>query len=211
MSAACAIQLVIAVAGVLAGAEPGTFLGAAFGAALAAWRAHLAPAAGADRLFATLDPEAPDEAVLLEAVRAALDRIRRTGRAVLLRISTFTVSGRPRLRLGLTRDGDLEFACDGRRSRPLGQPGVWIADHPLPLALPRTRCLTLRLAPAGGGRVRASPAAVPPLSHRAWTLAALLAAAACALDAAALLAATLGFAFQTRLSEHHARRAERQP
>ena len=210
MFAAYTLPLVIAAAGLIAGACLDTFMGAALGAAVAVWRIRLA-LAPAHRFFATLDPNAPDGAILLKAVRNVLDHIRNTRRAVLLRVSAFTDSGRSCLRLNLTRIGDLELACDGQRVRTLGQPGIWIADHPLPLALPGTHCLTLRFVPTECGRVRVSLAFVPPLARWVWTGVIAVAAAACAFDIGGLFAAALGFAFQTGLLEYDANRAGRQP
>jgi hypothetical protein len=201
---------VIAAAGLLAGATFGTFMAAAFGAALAAWQIRLAPAR-ASRLSATLDPEAPDSAVLLEAFQEAVRLIRRTDRAVLLRISAFRAAAQSALQLDLTRDGDLAVTNAGQRTRHLKQPGVWIADHPLPLELPRSRCLTLRLAPVSGGRISVSRPSALPLSVGAWAAVVLLAAAACASGAALLLAALPGFAFQRGLLDDHDRRSSRQP
>ena len=213
MFAAYMLPFAIAASGLIAGAGFVTFAGAAFGAVAAVWRVRLTLACE-PRFFATLDPNAPDGAILLKAFRDVLDHIRDTKRVVLLRVSAFTVSGRSSLRLDLTRNGDLELARDGQRARSLGQPGVWIADHPLPLALPGARCLTLRFAPtdsADSPRARVSHAFVPPLARWVWAGVIVFAAVTCALDVGGLFAAALGFAFQTCLLEHNAHRANCQP
>jgi hypothetical protein len=210
MDATYLTPVVVAAAGGAAGGDLRAFLGAALGAALAAWWPRLAFAAD-DRFAVSLEPDAPDDAVLLESVRTSIERLQRTGRAVSLRISAFRPSGRPRVWLRLTREGDLAVARDGRRERRLKRPGLWIADHPVPLELPCARCLTLRLAPSEGGRrVRASRAAAAVVPRWGWFAAALLAGGACAGGSAGLLGAALGFAVQARLFEHHARRAEHQ-
>ena len=210
MFAAYMLPLVIAVAGLLAGTCLGTFMGAALGAAAAVWRIRLA-LVPVHRFFATLDPDTPDGAILLNAFRNVLDHIRDTKRAALLRVSALTASERSGLKLSLTRSGDLELACDGQRARALGQPGVWVADHPLPLDLPATHCLTLRFAPTEGGRARVSLAFVPPLARWVWAGVVALASAACAFDIGWLFTAALGFALQTCLLEHNAHRANRHP
>jgi hypothetical protein len=201
----------IAATGLLAGAGFPAFLGAALGASLAAWW-HRRPFFSTDRLAVTLDPnKPPDSAILLEAFRQTLARLRQSKRAARLRISAFRTSRHPQIRLDVTRDGDLEVACDGKRARTIRHPGVWVADHPLPLVLPHTRCLTLHFTPTTGERVRVAVTSPPPHSRRTWGAAALLAAAACACDATALFAAALGFAFQTYLLAHHAEGTRRQP
>ena len=205
-----ATLLATAAAGWIAGAGTCAFLAAAVSAALAAWLARV-PCRSAPRLFANLDPHEPDGALLLDALREALGLIRSTRKPVLLRISAFTRKDRAPFRFGLDREGDLEVCREGQRARALRQPGVWIADHPVPLTLPRDRCVTLSLTPAAAGRVRASLSPARELRGGAWLAVALLAAAACALDAGWLLAASLGFAFQACLLEHNPHRADGQP
>ena len=205
MFATCTIPFVIVVAGFIAGAGLDTFMSAAAGAALAVWRIRIIPSP-THRVFVNLEPDAPDGTILLQAIRETLARIQNTKRAALLRVSAFTASGHPRLSLGLTRNGDLELACDRQRPRQLGQPGVWIADHPLPLIFPHTRCLTLRFAPTDSERVRISFALVPTLSQRVWLAIGVVAAITCVLEPR-LFAATLGFACQAYLLEHNPDRA----
>lgn len=196
------LPLVVAAVALIAGATSAAWLAAALGAAAAAWRARLASSAGT-RLIVTLDPLAPDSRLVLAALREALRQLTRTRQAVSLRMAAFRATAHPRLHLCLSRDGDLEIRCDGARVQRLRQPGIWIADHPLPLNLPRTRCLTLRFNPAEGGRVRVALAAAAPLSRRGWFAVAFVIAAACVCDAASGLAGALGFAAQTYLLEHH--------
>lgn len=195
----------ITAAGLLAGAGLFTFMAAAFGAAFATWLLRRPPAP-AEHLFATLDPATPDSAMLLAAMRQALQRVQQTKHTVLVRVSAFRVSEHPKIRLRLTRDGDLEIACDGKRARALKQPGVWIADHPLPLTLPHAHTLTLRIEAAAGGRVRVAPVTVWPPSRRFWGIVALCMVTACALGTAAPLAAALGCGVQAYLLVYHAHR-----
>ncbi|HPC49630.1 MAG TPA: hypothetical protein PL016_05820 [Kiritimatiellia bacterium] len=195
------LLLAVAVAGGVAGATPATFGAAAVSAALATWL--LRADRGVPRVnhvTVTLDPVAPDSGMLLEGVREVLRRVHGTDRPARLRIQTRRAAAdRPRLQLGLTRDGDLDLIHDLRHT-PLKQPGVWIADHPLPLNLSHVRCTTLRLTPAGGGRVRVrlTPYYAWP-SPPVWILLTAGIAAACLFDQAELLAGLLGFAAQAYL------------
>ena len=210
MFVVCAIFLVTAAAGLIAGAGIRTFLAAAVSAGLATWLVR-APCRSSLHLFANLDPHEPDSTILVDALREALRLIRSTRNPVLLRISAFARKDRSPFRFGLNRDGDLEVCCEGKRARALRQPGVWIADHPVPLTLPQDRCVTLRLTPAAAGRVRASLSPARELRGGLWLAVALLVIAACALDVSWLLAAALGFAFQARLLEHDSHRTNGQP
>ena len=196
--------------GVLAGAEAPTFIAAASAAVLATWIYRI-PHSAARHLFANLDPLAPDGAILLLAVREALALIRQDHRPVLLRIAAIATPPQSAFRLNINRDGDLEVSRDGCRPWTLKQPGVWIADHPLPLILPHDRCLTLRLAAAGKERVRSSLAPSSPFPNGFWIAVVFLAVAACTWDIGWLLAATLGFACQAYLLEHHADRPHQKP
>ena len=196
MSHGHAILFATAVAGLIAGPDVHTFVAAALAAAGAAWFAHLARAP-AQKLYANLDPKNPDGALLLGAFRTALALISQTRQPVRLRIAAFTCNARPVFRLNLNRDADLELARDTRRT-PLKQPGIWLPDHPLPLTLPHDRSVTLLLKPCGAGRVRASLARTAVRTPH-WSLPLLLAISACVLDVDWLLAASLGFAFQTFL------------
>jgi len=198
-----AILPVTAAAGLTAGGGPLVFLAAALAAAGAAWLKHLRPPDGL--CFANLDPQKPESALFLSAFRETLACARRTLRPVRLRLACFSPAPRPVLRIDLSRDNDLELACDLRKSA-LKQPGVWLADHPLPLVLPRTRSLTLVFEPCGASRIRVSQDAGTPCPVRHWLVLALLATAACALDLGWLLAAALGFALQTCLLEQQPQR-----
>ena len=192
-------------AGLIAGAGVHTFAAAAAAAAGAAWLFHIRRQT-AQTLYANLDPQNPDGALVLAAFREALAFISRTRRPVLLRITAFTRKAHPVFQLTLTRDGDLDLARDARHTA-LKQPGVWLPEHPLPLALPHDRSITLLLEPCGPERVRASLAGNPSRPPCHWSLPLLLAASACALDIDWLLAIALGFAFQAYLLQHQPRRA----
>lgn len=201
--------LASAAAGLIAGASLPAFLAAAVSAALATWLARI-PQATTQLLFATLDPLAPDGAIILHAVRETLDRIGRTGQPVLLRIAAFTRGAAPRFQLDLNREGDLEVIQDRRAPALLKRPLAWVPDHPLPLVLPHTRCLTLRFTPTDRERVRVQLAHEHAFSRGLWVAVAMLAAAACASDVGWLLATALGFAFQAYLLEHHPHRPHNQ-
>lgn len=210
MPSAFAMLLATVLCGVIAGAEASTFIAAAIAAVLATWISRI-PHYSARQLFANLDPLAPDGAILLLAVRKALALIPQNHRPVLIRIAAFATPPQPVFRLNINREGDLEICRDGCRPWTLKHPGVWIADHPLPLFLPHDRCLTLRLAAAGKERVRSSLAPTSPFPNGFRIAVVFLAVAACTCDIGWLLAAALGFACQAYLLEHHAYRPDEKP
>ena len=201
-----AIVLSTLCSGWLAGASLGTFLAAAAAAAAAAWL-PLRTRSGTHVLFVNLDPQKPDPALLMEAFRTSLALIRRTGHPARLRISAASREPHPVFRVDITRDGDLELLCDSRRSA-LKQPGAWLADHPVPLSLPRTRSVTLSLEPCGAGRVRASLAPRAAPSPCQWGAPVSAAVAALAFDLPCLLAAALGFATHACLLHNQSDRAQ---
>ena len=197
-----------AAAGLIAGPATATFLAAAPAAAAAGWLAKRP--LPADLCFANLDPHTPDAAMIPDALRRALDRARQTGRAVRLRLSAPLPGASAPSRLSINAKGDAEIG--GRpRAVALQRPGVWLADHPLPLHLAPARSLTLVFEPCGPERVRVSLPPVAAGRPARWALLALLAAAACALDAGWLLAAALGFAFQSCLLQQQGERAADDP
>ena len=204
MLRSCAILLAVAAAGLIAGSAPGAFLAAALAAASAAWlkRGLLA---SAPTLYANLDPQTPDSAILLTALKEAIAVVSRTRNPLRLRLTAFTLPHHPEFRLDLNSQNDPELVC-GHRKTALGRSGVWLADHPLPLVLPRSHSLTLRLTPSGRTRVRVAPDESTPFRRASWLVLSLLVIAACLLDADWLLAATLGFAFQSGLLENQAQR-----
>jgi len=51
-------------------------------------------------------------------------------------------------------DGEPVFRADDGREEKACFRGRWLADHPVPLRLPRSACGTLVMEPAGGNRVR---------------------------------------------------------
>lgn len=196
-----AILLPIGAAGLIAGADAQAFLTAAVAAAAAAWFSRLGGRA-AD-CYATLDPDRPDGATFVDALRRSVRRVRDAQTPVRLRLAPFTRRACPALQLSLRPDGDLVLSC-GARTHALQLAGVWLADHPLPLRLPQRRSLTLRLEPCGAGRVRAAPDAGRRLSRLHRVALATLATAACLSDTSWLLAAVLGFALHACLLEHQA-------
>ena len=210
MRSAYAMLLGCAASGLIAGPGLNTFFFASVSAVLATWFARI-PRDSTEPVFASLDPLDPDGTLLLHAVREALNLIHRTGHPVLLRISAITRKAHPLFRMDLNHEGDLAVCSGSSRSAALKQPGVWIADHPTPLTLPNTCCVTLCLTPSGQGRVRVSLASACTFPRGLWCAVALLVLAACTFDAGWLLAATLGFAFQAYLLEQHPHRSANQP
>lgn len=210
MTQAALILLATAGAGLLAGASAPVFLCAAAAAAAATWLCRpSAPPDGHD-IYATLDPLNPDGSLLAEALRETLALVGNTRKPARLRLSAFTACGRPVFRLDVNRTGDLELSCDNRRSA-LKRPGIWLPDHPLPLALPHTRSLTLLFEPCDTGRIRVLLEHAVARCACPWPVTLLAGVAACALDAAGLLAATLGFAFQSYLLQYRAERTSGDP
>lgn len=194
---------VTAGAGLVAGAGADTFLAAALAAAGALWLARRHPPA--DLCFTTFDPLSPDATLILEALRQTLDRARGRGRPVRLRLAALPAEARPPVRLTLSREGDAQLES-ASTCASLKRGGVWIPDHPLPLLLTRNSSLTLVFEPCEPGRMRVSlppPAALGPLH---LLILSLLAALACALDSGWLLAATLGFVFQSYVLAQQANR-----
>ena len=210
MPSVYAMLLVTAASGLIAGAGVETFIFAAVSSVLATWFTRI-PRDATEHLFANLDPLDPEGTHLLHAAREALNLIRRTGHPVLLRISAISRKKYPLFRVDVNREGDLTVCSGGKRSAPLKQPGVWIADHPLTLTLPHTCCATLCLTPSGQERVRASLATASTFPRGMWGAVALVAFTACAFDAGWLLAAALGFAFQAHLLEYDPHRSANQP
>lgn len=142
----------------------------------------------------------------MTALRLAVERTLETRRPIALRISRHAQKPDYAVRLDLDAQGDLLVLRAGK-PLALGRPGLWLPDHPLPLALLGNRCTTLRFAPCGNGRVRVTADARPPCGRAVWTALVFLAAAACALDAAPVLAAVLGFACSVFLLERQEQRA----
>ncbi len=195
------LPIVTAVAGVLAGAGFPSFTAAALSAAAAVWFARLRYA-GSSYVHVTLDPDAPDNGVLAEALRAVVRQLQLTSKRITLRIAARRPSPHPRISLQLNRDRDLEIHCDRKRTRTLGCPGLWIADHPLPLCVPHRRSLTLHFTPSGRERFRVTCGNTASITRRGWAAIGLTVVIACAYDIPSLLAATLGFAAQAYLLEH---------
>jgi hypothetical protein len=209
MPAYLILPMITAAAGILAGAGFPAFASAALGAAAAVWLARLRHS-GDFYLCVTLDPDAPDSGMLAEALRTAVRRLQHKQSPVTLRIAALRASPHPRISLSLTRDGDLEVLCDRKRPCALGHPGLWIADHPLPLCIPHMRSITLHLTPAARERLRVTCGDAAFVTHNGWIAILLIVAAACAFDIPSLLAAALGFAGQAYLLEHHPERPRRQ-
>ncbi|MDD4103181.1 MAG: hypothetical protein PHU80_11210 [Kiritimatiellae bacterium] len=198
-----ALLIATAAAGMIAGSSFGAFLSAALAAAAASWRA-LPALSRCRHVFVNLDPHRLDPDTLPQALRYALDEVTRTQKPMLMRISPPYGAERHDCRLDINREYDMEIRRTGLRTAKLGRKNVWIAEHPLPLILPDARAVTLRLSPAGQARVRVAPAAAhpPPCPISLWLALTAAAAAACLLNCAWLLAAALGFAFQTGLLVH---------
>lgn len=204
MLAAYALCVATLVAGLVAGGALPHFAAAALAAAAATW---FLSARARPRLAVTamLDPSRPDADVLACACREAADLALQSRKPVALRLTAVSEQACARFRLELDRDGDLTVCGDGLRPQPVKRPGLWIADHPLPLRLPRTRSVSLRILP-DGNRVSVSDAELGSVPRGFWAGATAVAVAACFADAGWLLAAALGLALQAYLLKHGPRR-----
>ncbi len=208
MSWADSLVLLIATvaAGAVAGSSFGAFLAAALAAAAASWRV-VPPLSRCRQIFVNLDPHRQDPQTLPQALRYALDEVTRTQKPLLMRISPPAGEERHDCRIDINSGYDVEIRRPGLRTAKLERKNVWIAEHPLPLILPDARAVTLRLSPVDHSRVRVAPAAAPPCPRSLWLAVTAAAVAACLLDCAWLLAAALGFAFQTGFLKYFQDRA----
>ena len=167
-------------AGLISGEKIEVFLAASLAGASSIWFRH-ARAAVRPCLFVNLDPRAPEPSVLVKGIQNAFGLVRRTQAPILVRITAFRESKKLNMRLGLTRNGDAELSVGSKRTA-LGQPGVWLPDHPLPLPLPSARGLTLKVEPKGANRFRVSAGRDSDVRRVNGALLALLVVAACALE-----------------------------
>jgi len=194
-----AILPVMAAAGFIAGSGSLAFLAAALAAASATWLKRTRTSGAT--FYANLDPQAPDAEILLTAFQSVIAHVRQSQTFAQLRVTAFSKKAHPAFRIDVNRENDIEI-LGGPRRLALKQSGTWIPDHPLPLVLPHARSLTLLFEPCGAARIRVSVSdRSPNLRNALWLALAVLAAVACATDAGWLLAAVLGFAFQTYLLE----------
>ena len=126
----------------------------------------------------------------MSAFRTIIEETARSQRTIILRVAAFTSDPRFRPRLNLTPGNDIELSGAPRRQM-LQHPGVWVADHPLPLDIPLTRSLTLIFSPCVGARIRVAEDTPPGIPVYAKIGGVLLIALACAFNLNPLLAATL--------------------
>ena len=104
---------VTAVSGLIAGGGLFAFIASALAAASALWLPRASDVV-IPTLYANLDPQTPDGALLLSAFRESLNRVRRTRHPLLLRLTAFAREAKPAFSLDLTREGDAELACGSR-------------------------------------------------------------------------------------------------
>jgi len=188
----------ITASGLMTGGRPLAFLTAAAAVVLTGWIArNYRPRTR--RRYLILDPQAPDAGRLAAALSTAVEEAARSRQALILRIATLTAGPRYRPRLCLTPTGDIEISGTPRK-HAIGHPGVWLADHPLPLDIPLAKSLTLAFLPCAGTRVRVT-LNTPPQTHRyIWLGATAAIALACYCSLNTLLAATLCCAGETYLA-----------
>ena len=190
--------LVVFVASAIAGGHPAAFLIAACVICAVRWGAYFRYPR-ARRRYLILDPKTPDVKSLAAALGSMLDEALRSQKTVVLRVATFTADPRFRPRLNLTPKDEIEISgCP--RKHLLPHPGAWLADHPLPFAIPLTRSLTLAFSPCQGARIRVTENTPPPLPRRVWIGIILLITLACCLNLNTLLAALLAFSGEMHLT-----------
>lgn len=178
-------------AGFISDAQGVSFLTAAMGLCLADWVMRSGKPA-MDKRFLILDPDTLNAEPLREAFNRILDEVRRLQRPIQLRLAPVTQNVRFRPQLQLNRDGEIEIiGCSEKEI--IEQPHVWIADHPLPLALATGECSLLTFNPSRGDRVRVELNMTSPLSKRELIILGLLLALTASLGFFSLFSAVLAF------------------
>jgi hypothetical protein len=187
--------VILLVCGYVADGQGLSYLTAGMGIALAGWvmRDNLL---GSDKRFLILDPDTLRPEPLKEALLTILDEVRRTQRPIHLRLAPVTHQARYQPQLQMNHQSEMEIAGCGKKEI-LRLPKVWIADHPLPLALDTTCCSTLCFTPTRGDRVRVQMNATESLSTREKVILVALSAAAALLGYHSLFAAVLAFTLQS--------------
>ncbi len=192
--------------GLLAGGSLGAFSLATGAAIVAVWYSRLNRRNRADKeLYATLDPKFPDGEVIIKALSEAASLVRQHLCVVQVRLTVPDAATRRALStlLTLTRHADVEVICHGHAFF-LKQPGVWIADLPIPLSFPRMGSMTLRLEPTTGHRIRIKRMPVAPTpTPLFWVGLAVGVAMACIFDWPCLLGMLVAFAIQMRLLQDY--------
>ncbi len=195
--------------GAFGNATLASWLVAALGAVSAAWYVTRAPR-GALHAYVNLEPDAPDGATLQGALTQAVQRLRHTQSTLVMRITAPMTTAQGHITLELDRNLDLRILQLNQRPRLLNHPGVWIADHPLPLVLPPTHSLTLLMRSTHGGRIRVLCGATAALPPCLWIGGAILVVAACLSGCSLLLIGCVSFLSQAAMLTYCARRFDNQ-
>jgi hypothetical protein len=144
----------------------------------------------------TFDPDAPRAQPFLQALHDLLQIALKKQRPFRIRLHHFrSASSRYTPTLELFQNDLVMTHCVERKAR-LNHPGIWIAEHPIPLPLPAQQALTLHVSPTRDHRVRVATEThglAYASSHVLPLIAAM--AIACLLDCNSLLAITLGMLF----------------
>ncbi len=141
----------------------------------------------------TFDPDEPRATPFFQALHGLLQAALKNQRPFRIRLHHFrSASSRYTPTLEMVQNDLAMTYCVERKAR-LDYPGIWIAEHPLPLPLPAQQAVTLRITPTRDQRVRVAP----ETHHFSYTPATVLplivaTASACFLDSDLLLAITLG-------------------
>jgi len=147
----------------------------------------------------TFDPDKPRGLPFLQALQHLFQTALKTGLPFRIRLHHFRTNARYAPTFELIQNDVALTHCVERKAN-LNQPGIWIAEHPLPLTLPARQALTLRFSPTRDHRIRVAAEkhtfAYTPILILPLILAASI---ACFLDCNALLAVTLGAAFASLL------------
>lgn len=188
---------ILLLAGYVSDGQGLSYVAAGIGIALAAWALAMGGRTEEKR-FLILDPDVLDPEPLKGALKAILDEVRRTQQPIRLRLAPLTRHLRFRPQIQLNRQGDIEIVgCCNKEI--IGQPNVWIADHPLPLPLATAHCSSLTFTPSRGDRVRVTINAPSSFAKRELMMLGALLAVTALLGYHALFSAILGFILQSAL------------
>lgn len=144
----------------------------------------------------TFDPDEPRAQPFLLALHDLLQVALKIQRPFRIRLHHFrSASSRYTPTLEMFQNDLVMTHCVERKAR-LNHPGMWIAEHPLPLPLPAQQAVTVHIAPTRDHRVRVTTE-THGLAYASSRVLPLIAAGAiaCFLDCNILLAITLGTLF----------------
>ncbi len=190
------VALALGMSGLLAGCSLLVFVSAAFTMAVAAWLIELCRYRRHTSAFLNLGEPESALRLLADGLNRCADRALADGRPIWLRVAVApgVFDAASRCRLTLDRRGEPLLERGGSRAVQIAEPRRWIADHPVPFALPPGGVCTITFLPVGR-RVRVGtgvPAARWPVA--VWFTLFALALASCFYGFQVLGAAAAGTA-----------------